>query len=252
MKTLILISVFSAGICIGAEKKILIGNSPVLFSPKISQLALRKKVVTGAKTYWPAPYETEMAYDSSQLKVARIDHQLTTADSVSADDLGILSRKWGVKEGDTGRYLNISDLKKMGLKQIGIRNIVDWIICGTIVGSNPEFRKLYGEAKKIGMVKESLPPKFEVSEQKIIQGQRYLSVTVLVDFNFIKFHYLVSPESEIMLVKYDKLIVAKPPELIPNSGSPGQFYLKNPGDSTVLKRQLLYRDLTDNFLKTLN
>jgi hypothetical protein len=229
------------------HQRIAIGRDTVAFSPLLQEKSLKKKVELKREIILTSPFHYSMPYDTTQLKIFEYKFASAPGDSISEGEIGILSERWGVKEGKGGRYLNLSDLKKLGNRKIDLAAIRFWITGGFEVKSKTQFRNYCHELKLAGITGKELPADFQVSEQKDIQDFHYMATTVLVDFKSIKFHYLVSPKNEVMLVKKEVLAEVKQVKVIPNPIHPGQFYLANPADSSAEKKELLYRDITEKY-----
>lgn len=236
---------FVAGFC--GENKVLVGRDTITFSAKLAATTLKKRVELKREIFATSPFKYSKAYDTTRLRIYEIKSPAAPGDTVSGAEAGVLSSRWGVQEESRARYRNISDLKLLGPDKIDFETLKFWIIGGFEVRLKSQFKNYYAELRRSGIVKGNPPPDFELYEQKDAQGHRYLSATLFINFKFIKFHYLVSPDNEVMLLKRKILVENKPVELIPNSGSPGQFFLKSAGDSVALAKQIQYRDITDKY-----
>jgi hypothetical protein len=230
-----------------AEPEIAIGKQVVRFSAQIPASSSAKSVDLYKRPFRPEPYEINLFYDTLKLELHRLSRPSTPKDTLASSDLGILSPIWGIKEQNRSRYLNLSDLKRIGAKRIDMDVINTWIIMGFEVSAAAQFREYYAELKTAGLVAAPLPSGFKLRERIDTLGYRYIAGTIFVDRKFIKYAYLVSPENDVMLVDRKVLAEGQEVELVPNPSSPGQFFLRHAADSTALRRAETYRDITDKY-----
>lgn len=219
------------------------GRDTVEFTGRILDSTLQKKVRLSGESLRYSPFNKHMRYDSTGLKIFSYKSPLTTADSLSDRERGILSDRWGVKEGVSARYLNISDLKSMGLKGIGPEEITRWIVFGRDVRSASAFRQLASELKKAGIIPQDLPKDFRPAETFAKDGYRCFSLTVFHSPGFTKYSYIVSESEEVMLWKREDFFKVRFPEYVPVPALHGSFMLKNPADSLASRKSNQYMDI---------
>jgi hypothetical protein len=247
MKFILLLIVLASSLGIAESGKFLIGRDSVEFTPKIPDAYLKKGVKLRDESIRNSPFGNYLKYDSSQLKIFAWRSPMTRSDSINNADAGILSRRWGVKEGKRSRYLNISDLKKMGFKQVSVDDIILWIIGGRKVKSEEQFKKYYSELRRGGIVQRDLPANFILSERFDVKGYYYQSATVFEEPRFRKYHYLISPSNEVMLLKCETIIDIKFPKYIQSPAYPGVMILNDTADSAADKASGAFMEITEKY-----
>jgi hypothetical protein len=226
--------------------KLNVGRDSVAFTAKLADSTLRKQVSLRGELPRNSPFNNYLKYDSTRLKIFSIRGTATPSDSIQGDS-GILSQRWGVKDGNAARYLNISDLKKLGLKGIGPAEIAAWITSGRLVTSSVAFLKFAAELKRDGIIGQDFPPDFMPTEIRTIMGFRYLTVTIFNSPDFVQYRYFISPENEVMLWKYENLFKVRFPKYIPLAVMPGVFMLKNSADTVAERRSDRYMELIGKY-----
>jgi hypothetical protein len=176
-----------------------------------------------------------LIYDSTALKIFQIAAPMTPGDSLEPKDMGMLSVQWGVRDPKGNRYLNIADLKKLGKRRIEAETIQRWIIGGKRVKSNKKFMEFVNELRDSNIVAVPLKNGFAASETEEYQGFGRISMVVLIDEEFVKFSYVVSPENEVMFLHKEVLIQVYSPKLKSLPEMPSFIILANPEDSTAYR-----------------
>lgn len=228
MKTTYLVLVTAICLCAEATKYVFAGDT-LSFSEIIGDAAGKKQVRLKSDT----PFNRSLIYDSTTLKIFEIEAPMTPRDSLEPNDMGILSVQWGVRDPTGNRYLNIKDLKKLGKRKIEAEALQRWIIGGKRVISNKKFRDFVNELRDSNIVSVPLEKGFTASEAEVFHGFGKISMTILIDREFVKFSYHVSPENEVEFLKKEVLIRVYSPKRKTFPGMPSFLTLANPRDSSA-------------------
>lgn len=247
MRTCIFISCMALFPALTMAEKLFVGADSVVFSSSVADSTAKKNVELKAETPRNSPFNFYLRYDSTKIRIHSKKGPLTAKDSLSANERGVLSKRWGVRKGSRTRYLAISDLKQLGLKEIGPKEISDWITGGRVVRSTEHFRKFASELKSSGVIARDLPIGFMATEVRSVRDFRLVTVTIFDSPTFTRYQYLVSRENEVMLWKREDLFNVRFPEYVPISASPGTFILKNPGDTAADRISTRYMEITGKY-----
>jgi hypothetical protein len=223
---------FATATCLfAADTRVVFKGETFLFSEKIGPVAEKKRIEFN--TPGRTPFGSSLIYDSSLIKIFQIKGPASSRDSLEDADLGVLSQCLGVQDPKGNRYLNISDLKRLGKRTIEAETIQRWIIYGEMVKSNGKFQEFLGELRNTGIIPEDSKKDFTASAEEHAQGFRKISMTILINEDFIRFSYLVSSENEVMFLGKEILIHVHSPKLKSLPEMPSFITLENPGDSTA-------------------
>ena len=247
MRIFVFIFCMALSLALTAAENLAIGRDSVVFSSSLADSTAKKNVELKAETPRNSPFNFYLWYDSTKIRIHSKKGPLTEKDSLTANERGILSRRWGVREGSRTRYLAISDLKQLGLKEIGPKEISDWITGGRVVRSTDHLRQFASELKNSGVIARDLPMGFMATEVRNVRDFRLVTVTIFDSPTFTRYQYLVSPGNEVMLWKREDLFKVRFPEYAPISASPGTFILKNPADTAIDRISTRYMELTGKY-----